>query len=486
MQLKVSLAWKIVVGAPEPGVDYRAANKHFNIKTGKTFVRKLGGVSSLDFYPFTFDPTNVFYNAIESCKLANGFTGKKLPFEGALTGSKKIKISIKIHQYSSDLVILSVSSGQIDFNGDIGSLKNLISIETHEKLLSLIKTICSIITSGGARHAPVQRKLKIYPCIELESSTKSESIEDKAAVELLTRHANAKAGIVDSVISKNSDHQLDNNSILVDRQGILARYFTSPDEMQSICRKFESTHYLFELAVSIAHILETNSFLALNSEQRSSVINLVNYPNIVFTKSVTAYKTWQLLLSEFKLVELYEHVVSQNMKANVPAPTTEKKWSELKTWVMSIIAAIAIGLVLWGVDIFYKEIGSNKDETISLLQPLDDTRLDSGDKEIKFGWKSVSEASKYILLIEKYSPIDGKWIPSDDGGRYIALQANILVPINHVGSFKWKIIAKDSNEKSVAESTWYFFKITSGDLKFSQKLNFTSKEEVDVGASDNP
>jgi hypothetical protein len=78
MKLKLNLAWKIVVGAPENGVNYCNAIKHFNVKTGKNFINKIGGISSLDFYPNTFDPTNVFYNAIESHKSENGFVGKRV------------------------------------------------------------------------------------------------------------------------------------------------------------------------------------------------------------------------------------------------------------------------------------------------------------------------------------------------------------------------------------------------------------------------
>lgn len=310
MKLKLNLGWKIVVGAPKTGFDYYSTNKHFNFKTGKSFLKKIGGISSLAYYPFTFDPTHIFYNAIEPFKLENGFSGKRIPFEGTIEDTYVFQknIRIKINRFSSDFIILSVSVDEIDFDEELDNLQKIVKIETHTELYNLVRSICSIISSGGEQVDPIHNKPKIYPFIQLESTNHANPIDNKLAVELLTRHQNPKPEIIDDVISKNHDHQVDKNSILLDRQGILARYDFDTNENKLIKRKFESSHHLFELAISLAHTIEKNRLGTLNTEQEESIYKLIKKPEIIFTKSVTAYKTWELLLNEFKLTLLYDHL----------------------------------------------------------------------------------------------------------------------------------------------------------------------------------
>lgn len=315
MKLKLNLAWKVVVGTPVDGVDYCSDNNHFNIRTGKTFLKKVGGISTLDFFPYTFEPTNVFYHAIEPCKQANDFVGKKLPFECDIVtaGAVKKLLKIKIHRFSPKLVILSVSVDAVEFNGSVHELLEFMRLENHANIFNLVKTICGIIRSGGRSNAPVQNKPKTYPYFELESIDDNDFLSDEVAVELLTRHKNPNSGVIENVIAKNKDHQLDNNSILIDRQSIVARYSKQLGDFQSIQRKYESSHYLFELAIALSNILDDGAFLTLNTDQQNSITKLIKKPNIVFIKSVTGYKTWLLLMEEFKLNDLITELTHKRL-----------------------------------------------------------------------------------------------------------------------------------------------------------------------------
>lgn len=459
MKLKLNLAWKIVVGAPENGVDYCTAIKHFNVKTAKNFINKIGGISSLDFYPNTLAPTNVFYNAIESHKSENGFVGKRIPFEGTVAGIRA-PVKIKIHQFSSKLVIISISADEIDFNGSIDDLQKLISIESHKELLTLVRVIYSIICSGGKDSSPVRRKLKAYPYVALESNSSDNLVENEAAVELLTRHKSPKPDIVQSVISKNDDHQLNRSSILIDRQGILARYSLEDSENQSIKRKFESSHYLFELAISLAHILENDQYSSLSEEQRLSITKLVTNPKIVFTKSVTAYKTWKLLLDEFRLSDLYVNYVGDTKESVAIEPTNNKQeWSELKKWTMGVLSTLVVGLVVWGGSTLYKEFSPFKDKPIKLFQPLDGAQLTKNTTEINFDWEDVEGAAKYILIIEKYNEQNKKWFSLESEGRKVESSSSSSISMKNVGSFKWNIVARDKDEEKIAKSVWFFFEV---------------------------
>lgn len=459
MKLKLNLAWKIVVGAPENGVNYCDAIKHFNVKTGKNFINKIGGISSLNFYPNTFDPTNVFYNAIESHKSESGFVGKRIPFEGIVAGVRA-SVKIKIHQFSSELVIISLSVDEIDFNGSICDLQKLVNIESHKELLTLVRVICSIICSGGKESSPVQRKLKAYPYIALESSNSDNLVENEVAVELLTRHKSPKPEIVESVLSKNNDHQLDSNSILIDRQGILARYFLEVSENKSIKRKFESTHYLFELAISLANILENDQYTSLSEEKRVSITKLVTNPEIVFTKSVTAYKTWKLLLKEFRLNDLYDNYVEDTKESLAIEPTNDKKeWSDLKKWAMRILSTLVIGVVIWGGRTLYQEFNPFKDKPVQLLHPLDGAQISNDTTKINFDWEDIEDAAKYILITEQYNEKNKKWFLLESEGRKVESLSSSSISISNEGNFKWNVVARDKYEEKIAKSVWFYFKI---------------------------
>lgn len=411
----------------------------------------------MDFYPYTLDPTNAFYNAIEPYKLENGFFGKRMPFEGTVAGARK-PVKIKIHRFSSDLVILSVSVDQIDFDGTIDDLQNIMSIETHRELFNLVRVICSIICSGGKKSYPIQRKLKAYPYVELESS--DYFIEDKNAVELLTRHKNPKSGIVHSVISKNDDHQLDGNSILIDRQGILARYLSGGSENHYIKRKFESSHYLFELAISLSHIFEKEQYSSLSAEQRYSIANLIVHPDIVFTKSVTAYKTWQLLLEEFRLINFYNVIEEATQESvEISSANGKKEWSEFKKWTMGILSSLVIVLSIWGGSTIYQEFNPFSDKPVNLLEPPDEVQIDKNGTKIHFDWVDVEGTTKYILIIEKYNETNKRWFSLESGGRHVVSRSDNSLPINDEGYFKWKVFARNNNEKNIAESVWFYFKV---------------------------
>lgn len=466
MKLKANLAWKLVVGVPEEGVDYCAANKHFNVKTGKTFLKKVGGISSLDFLPYTFEPTNVFYHAIEPCKLENGFVGKKMPFTFEVVKAERVKkpLNIKIHRYTSKLVILSVSVNSVEFSGSINDLQEFMQIEYHNEIFNLVRTLCGIISSGGRNNTPIQQKPKVYPYFEFESVNDNDFISDEAAVELLTRHKNPKLEIIESVISKNKDHQLDNNSILIDRQGILARYSQELGEYQSVQRKYESSHYLFELAIALSNILDDGDFLTLNTEQRVSISKLIKNPKVVFIKSVTAYKTWLLLLEEFKLKELYDLVATSNhpdedlqKTLEPPSVLDNKEWSDLKKWSMGILSVLLISSILWAAGAIFKENSPFANKSVSLFTPIDGSHHQKNNDKIEFNWEEVKNAKKYILIIERLDS-NNKWLPQN-GGRYVIFHNAKSAAINEDGRFKWKVIARDIDEDEIGTSVWYYFDI---------------------------
>jgi len=468
MKSKINLAWKVIVGLPENGIDYCSNNKLFNTRTGKTFLNNIGGISSLDFFPYTLEPTNVFYNAIAASKRDNGFVGKRIPFEFKIDSLDNIpnKLKIKIHRFSSNLVILSCSLSSVEFNGNTDELQNFIQLQSHPEIFKFVVALCGIIRSGGKGNTSIQGKPKTYPYIEIEVCGDNESLQDGAAVEILTRHKNAKPEIVESVIAKNNDHQLDSNSILIDRQGILARYTNNYDEYLSIQRKYESSHNLLELAISISIIFENDGFTGLTSSEKDSITKLITAPNIVFTKSVTAYKTWILLIEEFKLKDYY-HLASglnpsdDGLQATeeLLATPTKPEWSEQKKWGMGTLAAILLVFLPWASNLIYKEYDPFSNDKISLIRPIDGAHFQEKINNVLFKWRSVENTKNYIQFIEKYSKSNNKWIPQENGGRYVVSQNTNSILLDLKGRYRWKVISRDSDDKITGDSIWYYFNI---------------------------
>ena len=458
MNLKVDLSWKVLVGNPDDGVDYSQANNLFNVRTGKSFLNKIGGISTLDFLPYTLEPTNVFYNALESSMRENKLVGKKFPFEfkSDSIGNKSTRINVKIHRYSSKITLLSVSLDPFEYNGSIDGLATLQRLESHVQVYNLIRTICGLIISGGKSTQPIQYSPKSFPYIALEKTNETDSISNESAVELLTRHKKPKQEIVKSVIGKNQDHQLDENSILVDRQGIFARYASVSGNYLVSQRKFESSNRMFELAIVIAKILDDGDYSALNEDEKASIANLINNPNVIFTKSVTAYKTWLLLIEEFKLKTLYDFSVESYLlqNNNETESSSNSGWSDGRKWFMGILSAIILMLVGWGIN----EFKTSSQENIKLLAPKDGNNLDNNGAT-KFSWEEIRDSDKYILFIEKYETTKQKWIEPPGGGRYVANKNKMSLILNENGRFKWRVIARDSDEGKVGESKWYYFEL---------------------------
>lgn len=456
--MKLHLAWKIVVGTPENGVSYNQTTPHFNLKSNNGYKNKIGGMTILGFHPNTFSPTHVFYNAVRPCQAKNGFSGKRIPFEGLIAGVKA-ETKIKIHQFSADLVILSVSVSSIEFVGDVKDLEKIINFENHKKLSNLIKAICSIISTGGKSTEPVQRKLKAYPYIEIQHVSNDSILSDKDAVHLLTRHTNPKPTMIVNVISKNDDHQVDGNSILIDRQGIFARYNMGDFECSKIRRKFESSHYLFELAIAINHMLESGQYLSLDSSQKNFIDKLIEKPDLIFLKSVTALKTWELLLKEFKLSGLHEDISNKNrQEADVTALSEERaEWSEPKKLGMGILSALFIGGVMWVCSTLYEKSGLFSPDPVKLIKPVDEAMYTGAKPELIFDWKDVDTVSKYIVIIEKFNSKDDKWGSLASEGRYTATKSNKSLKINTYGYFRWKVLARNADDEKISESVWSFF-----------------------------
>ena len=355
MDSSLALSWKIVITIPGGGPNYHGANKLFNLRTGKTFLRNIGGISKFSFFPFTLEPTNVFYDALAKLKIENNFTGKKLPFAFKSEYANSLgTVNVKIHLYGPNVVILSVSLSTIDIDADDIDFMSLQRIDTHIRLYNLVTAICGLIVSGDHRVSTFEKKLKTFPSTLLSATGDNQSVSDQYAVEILTRHSNLKPEIVADVLSKNKEHQLDDRkSILIDRQGIFARMQNTSAESAKDDRKYQSSHCLLELAVATSKILNTEKFHELSEIERSSLNDLIVNPDIVFANSVTARKTWELLLREFQLDVIYEKCAPSPNDDLDLSDAENSSWSDRKKWTMGIVGTLFVAFVIGIINKFW-------------------------------------------------------------------------------------------------------------------------------------
>lgn len=309
MSLELHLSWKVLITIPDNGPNYQTDHKLFNIRTGKSFLKRMGGIHGLDFEPKVLEPTNVFHNAIQNIKRKHGFTGRKFPYNLNPKSATPAKhVNYKIHLYGANIAIITVKLSPIITQSNNIDFSKVQDLKTYKDIYKVTLSIAGLILSGTHKNYNKSSTLKTYPCI-LISGNKHElkPITDTIAVETLTRHANVNIDIINSVIKKNQKHQLDKSNILLDRQGIFARNPYQQALNHSIPeRKFISSCHMLELAIATSRLLATGYFTSLSSIERECITELIKKPENIFIYSVTAKNSWSLLVKEFSLLQLLE------------------------------------------------------------------------------------------------------------------------------------------------------------------------------------
>ncbi|CAI8833135.1 hypothetical protein [Pseudomonas sp. IT-P176] len=451
------------------GIEYTSSCSLFNVLQGKMFVRKMGGVSFFPIAPKTLDPTIVFYNAIKPAMRDNGFSGKKFPLKYDNGSGAPEAININIHTYSAKVVVLLVSKLIVQREGVAASLLVLQDMESHPGLHNLVKAVCSVICFGHGRSDYKSFSPKVYPVAVYEKSLGEDSISDVVAVEALTRHRNPRARIIEDTLKKNIDHQVDENSILIDRQGIFARYAYEFGDERNNERKMESVHCLFEVGLALFEIFSSDKYRDLNKSELDFIKILIFSPDIVFIKSVTAYKTWILIADEFKLKRLFETAVELSVAepATCVHPPMKKEWSPMRAWTMSIVSTLLLGVATYFSPELYKEYIDSK-ERVEILSPKDGASLSAPSGEVILSWTEVKKQAESIVMVEKLSG-DGKWLPAAHAaGRYVTQDNKMVFEVVELGAFRWRVSIEDSRDSEIGNSKWHFFSIISKDREVSK------------------
>ncbi|WP_299664783.1 hypothetical protein [uncultured Psychromonas sp.] len=339
-------SWKVILPLGNDSPNYLTSNKLFNVKTGKSFMRKMGGgMENYPLKPEVLTPTSAFNDAILKLCIPLGIHGRKLPYK-----FKSNNINVTIHYYFEQYIAVTATLMKPI---EIGRhhIESCNKLEDYPAVHKLMCAICGLILSGDHKKFIPLTSVPSISCSSLaELSEELEPISNALAVAALTGHAGAVTNIVNSVICKNENHQVNDATTLVDKQGVFQRVPYHLLKSKEADAKFSSCCALFEL-FSIINITLSGKKLLDNKLFINSVKKLLDHPALV-TKSFTAQMTISTLANEFNINELLQPIIeSENQNIEKPKSLINRFFTEFwgsKEFFSTFLPLLVSGLVgLW-------------------------------------------------------------------------------------------------------------------------------------------
>ena len=96
---------------------------------------------------------------------------------------------------------------------------------------------------------------------------------------------------------------------------------------------------------------------------------------------------------------------------------------------------------------------------VTLFYPVDGAQIHAENVSFKWTDMDIESVKKYILLVNEYNHEKNNWVPLEGGGRYVASADSYFLVLKKAGSFRWKIVAKNHQEKEISKTDWYHFKL---------------------------
>lgn len=295
MPYQVELGWKVFSNLTPHGVENtKFSSPLFNIKGAKSFLRTFGGNPRAPYAPTTLEPTINFHQALRPTRERLGIDGKKLSFKIRLNGATEpLRVNIGIRKYSSYVCAsVKVEAFPVTNLRDIFILQNL---NSHDDLCDFIFEILAITTAGNTKSKKLATPPKIFPIVQINDLGPRSLDTLHRLAEIVTRHTITKQNIVDSVLTKNNPHQIDETLILIDKQGILSYLPPNCNESQLAgnFQRFNNASALIEFANAINRELRSG---CISAEQ---IDRIIKSPKYFLPDSISAQRMWELLVVEF-------------------------------------------------------------------------------------------------------------------------------------------------------------------------------------------
>jgi hypothetical protein len=342
MNYEVKQSWKVIIPIDAEKTNYLSSNKLFNCLTGNNFIKGIGGIEKLGLQPIVLQPTIAFHNALSKHREQLGFFGKKFPYSFS-----KNEVNINIHYYLEQYVILTVSVKRPIFCEYV-EIATAQDLSKQEQLNKLVLVIAGLIKSGKTKGFKPLSSIKFYPCTIIYENAVENILSERQSVEILTRHPGVIDNIVNKVISKNSEHQINASRVLADKQGVLHIIpFTLASDTETT-KKFKSVASLLELSIILSRSLNDN-ILNHHVSYNREIRKLIETPELVIQHSVTAKNTFDLFIKEFKLKSLL--ATKNEINENQPIETKnslQDKWKNFigsKEFFATLLAAALTALI---------------------------------------------------------------------------------------------------------------------------------------------
>jgi len=297
MNTTANICWKLLYKLDSRAVKHLP--KLFNFVTSHGFIRTWGGISDFSFSPNTLIPNSRFYDLLKVVKCQLGFSERKFPFAyiSAENGVEQ-KINVSFRLYGSVLVVsLSVT----DYYWLLPSrLCDISKLSYHRQVSKLSSAILALVEKDQGGHARPSHDPRVYSCLQIKQPNGLD-IDMLELIEALTGHVNPTSLVVDSVVKKNIELQIDASNIYLDRQGVVA---VVPEEFwgdQTVRRRFDAACGMIEALSSVLYLEDKRALLELSVEQIKGLYRMLDRPRKRFAHSLSSFHMWSLFCVEFNI-----------------------------------------------------------------------------------------------------------------------------------------------------------------------------------------
>lgn len=416
MTLNLKLCWKVFHRLPDSAPEYVVGGTTdlFEVRTGKSILRDVGGNIESSFFPLVLEPKSPVFSKLLSTARQFGLRGSKLLFEGELPAAFAftegvLSCRFGLHLYGKHACI-SVDCQPFSASENI-DLRKIQDLKSFPALQAMVRRLMELLTTRANKSLPVPGDFKVYPCLQIAAAPDARQFAETELAAIVTRHSRIRKSAADAVLAKNLDHQVDGTTTLVDRQGVLSYIPSSAhaDEIDGSNRRFRSCVAMIELAAAGQRLLNDQVSVPLATVE--ALRSLIFHPKLTIPNSTSAQRAWSLFSSEFNLVEAYSNCQRKTTTADsttneILAPVTlvtdEISENHRVTEVPSIISGIRI-LCLAAATV---ELSTVSERLTELYGEGEIFELDDGHEFALRFWDREKSVTWYVVPLSFQGQVD--------------------------------------------------------------------------------
>ncbi|MCK9685476.1 hypothetical protein [Scleromatobacter humisilvae] len=341
MSHSIRLMWKIFAPMQDGVATYAPGlSSLFDVRRSGTFLSDIGGTIQTDFCPFTLDPTKLFLSNTQTRLKAFGIARGRAPYLAPLgdaAGAASIDVNAGLHVYGRD-VCLSLECEPFEVE-NLDRIQALRELSNHAALMGLARTWMAVATSNDRRALPQPRHYRVFPCISIRDLGETPPPDDRLLASLLTKHPQISKAVETQVLEKNRTQQIDETSILLDRQGIVghAPALVPGEQWRGHARRLRSCMSMLEMVAAMQRLFMSPAPDQTLLQQARQAVH--REAKALLPNSTSAQHAWRLLNSEFELVGLSAEVRVHNEEGTSLNQTNNTAANAPRRSVLCVAAA---------------------------------------------------------------------------------------------------------------------------------------------------